>query len=185
MINKNKLFRQIHIYSSLFFLPAALLYALTGIIYIFGFKENVGMQEQSYIVEKYIEKGKEKDEILNFLHEQGLKIPSNTELKKGKKENVMTMGGVHYAVSITTLGENKYEITARTRSILGDIMLLHKDKGAWYFSIIGVGFGVVLFLLYISGLIITFFTNKKDRNKQFAVFIFGLVITSLLAYLSL
>ena len=63
--------------------------------------------------------------------------------------------------------------------------MLHKDKAAWYFSVLSVGFGVVLFLLYLSGLMITFFASKKDRAKQLTTFAIGLLVTILLAYLSL
>ncbi len=47
--------------------------------------------------------------------------------------------------------------------------MLHKDKGAWYFSVLSVGFGITLFMLYISGLMITLFANKKIEvnNLQF------------------
>lgn len=63
--------------------------------------------------------------------------------------------------------------------------MLHKDKGAWYFSVLSVGFGVSLFLLYISGLMITLFASKKDRKNQILVLIAGILITFILAYISL
>lgn len=52
MINKNKLFRQIHIYVSLFFLPCAVLFALTGIAYILGADQDTGLIE-TYKLVKY------------------------------------------------------------------------------------------------------------------------------------
>ncbi|WP_270986165.1 hypothetical protein [Campylobacter upsaliensis] len=190
MINKNKLFRQIHIYTSLFFLPCAVLFAFTGMAYIFGFNQDVGLKTQNYILQKSIEVGKEREALLEFLKENNLKIPSNTELRVGKGKgngnsaNVMLMGGTHYSVEMKPVA-NHYEITLKTRSILGDMIMLHKDKAAWYFSVLSVGFGVVLFLLYLSGLMITFFASKKDRAKQLTTFAIGLLVTILLAYLSL
>ena len=190
MINKNKLFRQIHIYISLFFLPCAVLFAFTGIAYIFGFNQDVGLKTQSYVLQKNIEAGKEREALLEFLKENNLKIPSNTELRVGKGKgtgnsaNVMLMGGVHYSVEMKPKA-NQYEITLKTRSLLGDMIMLHKDKGAWYFSVLSVGFGVVLFLLYLSGLMITFFASKKDRNKQLMTLVVGFLVTIILAYSSL
>lgn len=35
-MNRYKFFRQFHIYLSLFFLPVALLYSVSGLAYIFG-----------------------------------------------------------------------------------------------------------------------------------------------------
>lgn len=184
MINKNKLFRQIHIYVSLFFLPCAVLFALTGIVYILGADQDTGLKVETYKLVKNIEAGKEKDALIQYLQENNLKIPSNTEVIKGKDKGV-TIGGAHYSANIAPIAQNEYAITLKTRSLLGDMIMLHKDKGAWYFSVLSIAFGIALFLLYISGLIITLFASKKDRQKQLATLGAGIVITILLAYLSL
>lgn len=184
MINKNKLFRQIHIYVSLFFLPCAVLFALTGIVYILGADQDTGLKVENYKLVKNIEAGKEKDALIQYLQENNLKIPSNTEVIKSKDKGV-TIGGVHYSANIAPVAQNEYTITLKTRSLLGDMIMLHKDKGAWYFSVFSIAFGIALFLLYISGLIITLFASKKDRQKQLATLGAGIVITILLAYLSL
>lgn len=184
MINKNKLFRQIHIYVSLFFLPCAVLFALTGIVYILGADQDTGLKVENYKLVKNIEAGKEKDALIQYLQENNLKIPSNTEVIKGKDKGV-TIGGAHYSANIAPIAQNEYTITLKTRSLLGDMIMLHKDKGAWYFSVFSIAFGIALFLLYISGLIITLFASKKDRQKQLATLGAGIVITILLAYLSL
>ncbi|HEB9311946.1 TPA: hypothetical protein RZK28_001399 [Campylobacter coli] len=184
MINKNKLFRQIHIYVSLFFLPCAVLFALTGIVYIFGADQDTGLKVENYKLVKNIEVGKEKDALIQYLQENNLKIPSNTEAIESKDKGI-TIGGAHYSANIALVTQNEYAITLKTRSLLGDMIMLHKDKGAWYFSVLSIGFGIALFLLYISGLIITLFASKKDRQKQLATLGVGVVITIFLAYLSL
>lgn len=184
MINKNKLFRQIHIYVSLFFLPCAVLFALTGIVYILGADQDTGLKVENYKLVKNIEAGKEKDALIQYLQENNLKIPSNIEVIKGKDKGV-TIGSAHYIANIAPITQNEYTITLKTRSLLGDMIMLHKDKGAWYFSVLSIAFGIALFLLYISGLIITLFASKKDRQKQLATLGAGIVITILLAYLSL
>ncbi|MBZ7943867.1 hypothetical protein H2269_04590 [Campylobacter sp. RM13744] len=184
MIRKNKIFRQIHIYLSLFFLPCALIFAISGIAYILGFNQNVGLEVQTYKLNQYIQKGKEKEALIEYLIENKLKLPSNIEPIKSKNKGI-TIGTVHYSANIAPINENEYLITLNTRSLLGDMIMLHKDKGLWYFSILSIGFGVTLFLLYISGLIITFFANKKDRKRQLFVLSLGFLITFILAYMSL
>lgn len=183
-INKNKIFRQVHIYLSLFFLPCAFIFALTGMAYIFGFNQDTGLKKESFILNKPIEAGNERQALLDFLKEKGLKIPFNTEPIKTRDKG-LTIGSAHYGVNIALNEENQYIITTKTRSLLGDMIMLHKDKGAWYFNILSIGFGITLFLLYISGLIITFFASKKDRGMQFGTFFLGLIITLILAYCSL
>ncbi|MBZ7933128.1 hypothetical protein H2266_05265 [Campylobacter sp. RM10543] len=184
MIRKNKIFRQIHIYLSLFFLPCALIFAISGIAYILGFNQNIGLKVQTYKLNQYIQKGKEREALIEYLIENKLKLPSNIEPIKSKNKGI-TIGTVHYSANIAPINENEYLITLNARSLLGDMIMLHKDKGLWYFSILSIGFGVTLFLLYISGLIITFFANKKDRKRQLFVLSLGFLITFILAYMSL
>lgn len=184
MINKNKFFRLTHIYVSLFFLPVALLYAITGIAYICGANQDTGMKEQRFEKFVVLTSGKEREELLEILKELKVKIPSKTELKPDKREGGFVMGGVHYSVNIRQ-NPQKLVIITKERSLLGDMIMLHKDKGEWYFAVLSVGFGVALMLLYLSGLFITMFASKKDRGKQLAVLVAGCVLTLLLAYLSL
>lgn len=184
MINKNKFFRLVHIYMSLFFLPVALLYAITGIAYIFGADQDTGMKEQRFEKFVVLNAGKQREEVLEILKELNIKIPSKTELKADKRENAFIMGGTHYSISIKQ-NPQKLVIISKERSILGDMIMLHKDKGEWYFAVLGVGFGVALMILYLSGLFITMFASKKDRGKQISVLVAGCVITLLLMYLSL
>ncbi|TKX31666.1 hypothetical protein [Campylobacter aviculae] len=184
MPNKNKLFRQIHIYVSLFFLPCALIFATTGIAYIFGFNQDTGLKVQNYKLVRHIEEGKEREALIEYLIENNLKLPSNTNIIKSKNKGI-AIGGIHYSANIAPINENEYLITLKTRSLLGDMIMLHKDKGLWYFSILSVGFGITLFLLYISGIAITLFANKKDRKKQFLILGMGFFVTIILAYFSL
>lgn len=148
MINKNKLFRQVHIYLSLFFLPCALLFALTGIAYIFSVNQDVGLRVEQYQLSKVIESGKEREALIEYLKTNGLKVPSNTDIVKSKDKGI-TIGGTHYSANITQNSTNEYNISLKTRSLLGDMIMLHKDKGAWYFSVLSVEILVLLYLCFI------------------------------------
>lgn len=184
-MNKHQLFRQIHIYISLFFLPMAFIFSITGIAYIFGFKQDVGIKEENYIIKQVIKDEEQGNFLLNFLKENNLSIPSNTKIFKDQRNNSISIGGVHYQASILKINENEYKITTKKRSLLGDLIMLHKNKGAWYFSVLSIAFGCALFFLYFSGLFITLFASKKNRKKQIYVLLLGIFITFLLAYLSL
>lgn len=184
MINKNKIFRQIHIYMSLFFLPLALLYAISGIAYILGANQDTGLKELRYESFITVQKGKEQEQFITELQKLNIKLPSDTSLKPDKREGGFSMGGIHYSVSFKQ-NENKLLITTQTRSLLGDMIMLHKDKGKWYFSLLAIGFALALLMLYLSGLMITLVAMKKDRQKQFFTLALGFVSTLLLAYLSL
>ena len=70
MINKNKLFRQVHIYLSLFFLPCALLFALDE-----AFKQPISYRQFNFI------------KCLNIYLIEGTNLSSkNTEIEEQQIE---------------------------------------------------------------------------------------------------
>ncbi|WP_273211925.1 hypothetical protein [Helicobacter rodentium] len=179
-----KQFRNIHIYLSLFFLPIALMYAITGILYISGFNQDSGATKQTYTLVKEIEKGQESQVLIDYLKENRLKVPSNLEAKMDRKSGALQMGGVHYSVSIKQNADSTWSITTLERSLIGDMIMLHKAKAKWYFDVLAIGFGITLVLLYLSGLMITLFNSKKNRGIQYATISAGVVISIAVGALS-
>lgn len=182
MINKNKLFRQIHIYISLFFLPLALLYALTGMAYILGFDQDSGLKENTYNVNFEIQEGKEKELVTNFLKENNIKLPKDEIMEA--KDGDFVLGSAAYSVELHQ-NEGKFVLITKERSFLGNMIMLHKNKVAWYFSVLGIAFGLTLLVLYLSGIMITLVAIKKDRRNQILTILVGFIVTSVVAYLSL
>ncbi|MDE6886128.1 MAG: PepSY domain-containing protein [Helicobacteraceae bacterium] len=190
-----KYFHKIHIYISIFFLPMALMYAITGTLYIFGIEENSGAITNTYKVEsknKLIEENMA-DFMIKYLRDNNLKLPQNLVAKNSR--NGIQIGGIYYSASIKNIPQNAnsikdsqnitnvYEITTIQRSIYGSLVLLHKSKGKFYFDIIATAFGIALIVLYLSGLIITSFCIKR-RGKAVFTFTIGLLTLAILAYLS-
>ncbi|WP_104721733.1 hypothetical protein [Helicobacter mesocricetorum] len=178
-----KQFRNIHIYLSLFFLPVALMYALTGVLYIFGVDEDSGASKHSYTIKATIPQGEEIQVMLEYLRANKISLPRESEPRLDKK-GYLRIGSVHYFAGIKKLGEDTYDIMTFKRSFVGDIIMLHKSKGQWYFNILAVGFGVAIAILYLSGLIITLFNSKKNRFIQYLVLIVGCAVSLVLGSLS-
>ena len=178
-----KTWMQLHTTLSIFFLPVALLYVITGVGYIFEFKDNAWASIDEFNLPNMPKKGEEKEFILNFLNENGITIPKNTEIKMIK--GVMTMGNIKYNVSVS---ENKKDNTAKlsvmNRSLYGVMVLMHKSKGAYYFDILAIGFSISLVLFYLSGLIMTSFC-KKNRKNASIFFVIGLITTIIAIYFSI
>ncbi len=64
---------QIHLYVSLFFIPMALIYAITGSFHIFGVRQNAGAEIVEVKVESPIIKGEEQRIILETLKKKSSK----------------------------------------------------------------------------------------------------------------
>ncbi|TLD83184.1 hypothetical protein LS70_005385 [Helicobacter sp. MIT 11-5569] len=178
-----KQFRNIHIYLSLFFLPIALMYAATGILYISGFNQDSWATKYNYTLTQNVEEGKEIDALVQYLKDNNLSIPSDLTPKKGRGEE-LSVGSTHYSASIKKNADSTYTITTLKRSIIGDMIMLHKAKAKWYFDVLAIGFGITLALLYLSGLMITLFNSKKNRSIQYATILAGCIISIALGALS-
>lgn len=178
-----KSWMKIHTTLSIFFLPIALLYVITGVGYIFGYKDSAWASIYEFNLANMPEKGTEKEFMLNFLKDKDIKIPKNTNIKTIKGS--ITMGNIKYNVSIA---ENKKDggakLTVMNRSIYGVMVLMHKSKGAYYFDILAICFSMSLILFYLSGLIMTSFC-KAHRKNALIYFIAGVFSTIIAIYFSI
>ena len=80
---------QIHLYISLFFIPMALIYSITGSLYIFDIRQNVGAEISGIKVFQEIPKGEERIIMLATLETNGLKIPEKTEICLARNSIIM------------------------------------------------------------------------------------------------
>ena len=173
---------KIHTYLSLFFLPMCLIYVLTGIGYIFDFKDTAGAKIYEFTLPNAPQKGEEANAMIEVLRANNLKIPSNTEItiQRGSP----TMGSVSYGVSIESDRKSgALKVRVVDRSLYGILVLMHKAKGAVYFNAVAICFALSLAIFYLSGLIMTSFCKNKRKSAGIA-FGAGFVITAIAIYLS-
>lgn len=172
--------KKFHAYSAMFFLPMAVLFALTGVLYICGIKEDFMAKKQDFII-KLDEKPEDLEKfVLDFLKDNKLKIPSNTELRSFRG-SMQAMGSASYVVMIRTLDKG-LGLQTMERSIIGEMILLHKAKVGQIFIIFSVIFSIFLLLSYFSGI---FILAKKHKGMGIVFFILGLIVTIITAALSL
>ncbi len=170
-----------HIYLSVFFLPMALIFVITGIFYLFGFKQDYGMQTQRFeILQKQPILNLEAF-VLDFLKQNHLELPKNTQLQPDKDK--FKMGSPKYFISVWQ-DQDRVQIQTNRRSFYGNLVMLHKGKVGKAFQAFSMIFGVALFVFYFSGFIMTSWC-KQHRKSTFFSLLLGLFVTSLIAYISL
>ena len=182
-----KLWIQIHTYLSIFFLPAALLYIITGIGAIVGFESDSGGKTQDFILQTTPQKGQEEAFILDFLKQQNLKIPNPTTLQKFNS-CFMYMGSPTYSVTLIKElepnGDEHYKIHTSQRGLYGLAFFMHIAFQAPYFSVIAFGFSLSMIVFYFSGLVMTSFARGK-RKIMLYVFVGAIFAVCLATYLSI
>lgn len=176
-----KFSRDFHIYVSVFLLPMALLFAITGIVYILGVNQDFGATKEKWVIEKSIPQDKQFDFLIDFMKKNNITYPADINPKNFRGS--LVIGSAKYSVMLTS-EQDKTTIQSIKRSFLGNMIMLHKAKAKWYFDILSIAFGVALVLFYLSGVIMTAFC-KHNRKEILITFGAGLVITAILAYISL
>lgn len=183
-----KFWMQMHLYLSLFFLPAALIYAITGVLYIFEIRQNSGATIIDIPLDSMPQKGQEEEFIITILIKNNLQIPKDTQVRMMKGN--LSMGNIKYSVSLSKDKEGKPMLRTIDRGLYGILMLMHKSSGSKheiagfklsYFDFIAIGFGLSMLLFYLSGLIITSFCKGK-RKIAFSVLGVGFILTVLAVY---
>lgn len=188
---KRKIWMQVHLYLSLFFLPVAFIYALTGVLYIFEIRQNSGAHIIDITLDSMPPKGEEQSFMLQILQEHNLKIPQDTTLKMMKGSPFM--GNIKYSVTLNKNREGEPVLRTIDRGLYGILMLMHKSSGKKYeilgfklsiFDFLAISFGISLMIFYLSGLIMTSFCKGK-RAPAFGVLSIGFILTILAIYLSI
>lgn len=188
---KRKIWMQVHLYLSLFFLPVAFIYALTGVLYIFEIRQNSGAHIVDITLNSMPSKGNEQSFMLQVLQDHNLKIPQDTTLKMMKGSPFM--GNIKYSVTLNKNKEGKPILRTIDRGLYGILMLMHKSSGKKYeilgfklsiFDFLAISFGISLMIFYLSGLIVTSFCKGK-RAPAFGILGMGFILTTLAIYLSI
>ena len=185
-----KFWIKLHTYLSLFFLPLALIYAITGVGYIYDIRQDFGAKITKIKLDSMPKKGEAQELILKLLSEHNLEIPKDKSIKMFRGN--VSMGNVYYGATIVKERDGQVIMQVTKRNLYGVLLLMHKSKGSKFevgefrfslFDFLAMGFGASLLLFYLSGLIMTSFC-KKDRIANFGVLFIGLAVSILAVYFS-
>ena len=166
----------IHGYIAVFFLPFALLYAITGGLYILG---ETGGDERN-TVEVTVSSPPENtaaaiELITPALTERGWRIPKTSD-------NVRELQGGYYwgrfdeTLRFAPSNNGNWVISHQQNSWYKQLVEIHKDHAGIYFSILGFGFAIGMFVLVISGAIMMF-QSPVYRNTAIKLLAGGVVVT--------
>lgn len=188
---KRKFWMQIHLYLSLFFLPFALIYAITGVLYIFEIRQNSGATIIDIQLDSMPKRGEEQNFILQTLKANNLQIPQDTTLKMVKGS--LSMGNIKYNASLSKNKQGEPTLRTIDRGLYGILMLMHKSGGTKYevlgfqfsfFDFFAIGFGLSMLIFYLSGLIVTSFCKGK-RASALSVLGAGFILSIIAVYFSI
>jgi len=185
-MNKNvfnpQVLRSFHAYLAMFFLPAVILFAVTGSLYIFGVKGDLNTKsyqiQLSQSLPRPLAQNIEAQEqvMVDYAREHGIEVPEG-KAQKGRMGVTLGNPAGYHLVLIPDRTENSAELQVNQPGLYYKIVLLHKAKCGWVFKSFGVATGICLVLLYVSGIILIW---KNIRLKNMALILCGIGLLAII-----
>lgn len=185
-MNKNifnpQFLRSFHAYLAMFFLPAVCLFALTGMLYIFGVKGSLNTQSYQIQLSQSLPRPlalnieAQEKVMVDYARENGIEIPEG-KAQKGRSGVVLGNQAGYHFVFIPDRAENSAELQVNRPGLYYKIVLLHKAKCGWVFKGFGVATGICLVLLYMSGILLIW---KNIRLKNMALILCGIGLLAII-----
>ncbi len=168
----------IHGYIAVFFLPFALLYAITGGLYILGESGGDTRSTVSITTSTPPSSAGEAISLMQAeLSSRGWRVPTATDPYRELQ------GGYYWGHFSETLRfapsktEGQWDIIHQQNSWYRQLVEIHKDHAGLYFSIMGFGFAIGMFVLILSGAFMMF-QSKVHRKMATILVVVGIVFTS-------
>lgn len=164
---KKSVWLKIHIYVAIFFLPFMLLFAATGVGYLLGFGQFAGATKQTF--ELNIAPLSAKDELrsalVDTLKEHELFIPNGYERVRDGR---FSLNNAKYAASIFNK-DGKMVVEYSERTWFGTMYSMHFGHGGALFTVLSIVFSAFIFVVYLSGFVVTAWCKRYRKPAIFAL----------------
>ena len=168
MVSRFKII-QLHMLLSSFVLPAVLLYVVSGALYTLDVKGSVAKQTFMVALAKPFEPNLDllTGVIEKTLVDKALVLPNgDSYLKKSKDGHKFRWGDLRYSVTAVAKKDTSLvEVTYRERSVLTQVMRVHRAEAGTAFKFVSIMAVVGLLLVFLSGIYMAY-TMPKFRNSS-------------------
>ncbi|MFZ5950154.1 MAG: PepSY domain-containing protein [Candidatus Rifleibacteriota bacterium] len=177
---------KIHGYISIFFLPLALIYAVTGALIIVNERGNLAKEKHEISLSNpsLEDVQAQKNEISKFLQQHGENEVPAGEPKFFRDE---LSWGLPSGLNLSLTQSERPDrgiLEIRRPDLLFSLVILHRARGGRLFDYFGFAFAVSLVFMYVSGIFI-FWKIKAKRIALSLTFLAGTLVTIVVIYLSL
>jgi len=167
---------QLHMLLASFLLPVAVLYFISGALYTLGIKGGVSKKTFTVALEKPFEPNLEllAQVATTALGERELVLPGGDPyLKRTKKGYRFRWDDLRYSVTmVASRGNRTVDITYRERSVLTQIMRIHRAEAGSKLKIVSIVSVIGLLFVFLTGFYMAY-TVPKFRNPSLAATALG------------
>lgn len=175
---------KVHGFIAVFFLPLAMLYAITGALYITGSKGSI--DETTLKVGLRSGWAQSIDVARSFANEHlldaGFPAASNSAGEFVLGDGKYLWRALTHSVTLVRLDDATAEIRVEKNSLYKQLVEIHKNHAGPWFAFLGIAFGVAMMTLILSGAWMMF-ESSLYRRAASSLLIVGTTV-SLAAYLA-
>lgn len=176
---------KLHGYISMFFLPMALIYAVTGAFIIAG--ERGELKRTDIVIDAKSEVFEnietQKELVINELRKRGENLPAG-EPRLWRKEFYWGRSSSINLSLKKAKQPGKAELQIRKPDLLFSTIILHRARGGRLFDYLGFAFAIAMIFFYVSGIFI-FWKIKPKRFALSLTLVIGTIVTVAFFVLSL
>lgn len=163
---------KVHGYIAVFFLPIAILYAVTGTFYIIGksgsatnvsleFQTKGGWPKTVDIAHALVNER---------LRDNGLPAAAENLAATGRaaSDTEYYWRALTHSVALTKTGNETAKLQVQENSLYRQLVEIHKDHAGIFFTVIGFAFGIAMSILILSG---SFMMFKSRLHRKAATWL--------------
>lgn len=169
----------IHGYIAVFFLPMAVLYAITGAFYVVGVRGNVDdMRIELDLPSNWPTTTSDAlDVAAKALAGRGVTLSNTPDRSIEISKDEYLFRSLNYSFRLTQSGTNRAVVTYTKNGLYRQFVEIHKDHAGSLFSVLGFAFGIALFVLLLSGTVLIL-QLKQHRTPATYVLVLGTLTCS-------
>jgi|GEM_PF-5898886 len=185
LLNRKNL-QRIHGYLSIFFLPFALIYMVSGVLYLWADLDTFEKEKITlYGLEPESPRELREVEALlrSELDERGYKIPrEGIYLSDDEADEFKWRSGRSYRVEYrpSSSTEGKAYIRIYESTLYGRLLNFHKGEGGAIFDFLGTAFACLLLVSYLSGLFLALKLDSMRRGTWVSMILGATVVVVVL-----
>lgn len=148
----------LHLVLSLFFLPMIMVYAMTGLLYLGGVDQHFTSRVVVYELDAsdqppYADSCRE-------LERRGVVLPEG-KVKPFKGNHILGPMTNTHVMFLRKGSSLRAEVV--DPGVYPNLMLVHKGKAGWWFTVLGYGGALSLAALYVTGILLVWRNRRKRK----------------------
>jgi hypothetical protein len=164
-----------HAYVSCFFLPLALLFVFTGVLYLFEI-EGGDSSHDEYIIKTELrfplKESKAEAFALSFIEQHKIEITSGLPLPENyyRYQDDQGWWDLHQEFTLSPLPEqNSVKVIVKYSNLWRQFVYIHKGLAGDIFYVLSILFGISLFFSLLSGSIVALVMPKLKKNAALSM----------------